>query len=378
MSINLLRIYKIMVKKIKKFVTPLLMIPLFFFFGNIKAIEIYNENNNTVSIDGKMQTAYLLSQDKMNTGDFSSFHLGFKLESKLTNHIFSYARWQHHFINKPYESRFGSLENNTHLAYVGLKYKQLGAFDYGRNIGLINKTLSITDVLQKINTPYNRRNVFLAGSALSLYTYHNKNFFGLIDGLNFNLQYQGKNHLFVNRSSALEVNGPGYAVFASYKYHNFTLCGSYANVKRLDLQNKLRYGKSKRAELWATGMKYDSKSIYVAATYNENSYATPVNDGFSNKTNSIEMSLQGKLLNSTLKPILSYVFTQSQSIDNIPHKINLVKYIAVGTTYNLSKNFNIYAEYKFNLLNKRTDSVQISDLKIPRSNVAALGFNYYF
>ncbi|MGS0963236.1 porin, partial [Salmonella enterica] len=51
-----------------------------------------------------------------------------------------------------------------------------------------------TDVLPEFgNDTYEGTDNFMTGRANGLLTYHNTDFFGLVDGLNFSLQYQGKN-----------------------------------------------------------------------------------------------------------------------------------------------------------------------------------------
>lgn len=367
---------------IKIRVMPLVIpIILLFLCGNVKAIELYNKENSVVTFDGNVNATHLISKNKDNDGDFSFFHLGFKGETKLTENLIAYGRWQYHFANRAYETtKHNHLENNTRLAYVGFKYGKLGSFDYGRNIGLVHKTTSVTDMFRKFNSIDKRNEGFISGRSGSVATYYNKDFFGLIKGLDFGIQYQGKNHFTVGRSSSLEANGEGYALYTSYNYNNLTFSGSFANIGRIDIQNKLKYGRGERAQLWATSLKYDIKPLYLAASYSENLNATPIANGFANKTKNLSFLAQSKLLNGTLRPAVSYVTTVGQNIEEIEHDIDLHKYIGFGSSYFLNKNISVYAEYKFNLLNQnpRNNEDKVKKLNLIKDNVATLGFNYRF
>lgn len=349
---------------------------LFFIFGNVKAIELYNKENRVVTLNGSMNTSHLFSEDVDNDGDFTFFNLGLKGETKITDNLIGYGVWQYHFKNKVYETIRNNNPNNTNLAYVGVKYGNFGSLDYGRNVGLIYKTMFVTESLQSLNTIAKRSEGFLSGRSGGVATYHNKNFFGLIEGFNFDLQYQGKNH-FNYRYSAWDANGEGYAAFVSYKHSNITLSSSFAIIDRINIQNKMKYGYGKQAQLWATSIKYDSNPIYFAASYGENLHATPITYGFANKTKNLELLLQGKILDSSVRPILFYSHSKAYNVEQDKNKsidFYLHKYIGVGTTYLFNKDINIYAEYKFNLLKKHN----VKRIKVSKDNIAAFGFNYSF
>lgn len=360
---------------------PLAIPLLFFIYGNVNAIELYNKENSVVTFDGNVNASHLISNNVDNDGDFTFFNLGFKSETKFNDDFTGYSRWQYNFPSKAYENTKRNNKANTNLAYVGFKYGNLGSFDYGRNIGLIYKTTSVTKSLQKFNSISNRNEGFLAETSGGVATYHNKNFFGLIEGLNFDLQYKGNNHFTnVNRTSSLDANGEGYAVFASYNFSDLTISGSFSNIKRIDIQNKLRYGYGKKAQSWATSIKYDLKPIYLAASYNENLHATPITDGFANKTKNLEILAQGKFLNGSLRPTISYARSTAHNIETITNDVDLHKYIGIGASYFFNKDISVYAEYKINLLETNSDkkNINIEKLKISKDNVAAVGFNYHF
>ncbi|MDK6514370.1 porin, partial [Klebsiella oxytoca] len=92
-------------------------------------------------------------------------------------------------------------------------------------------------------------------------TYRNTDFFGLVDGLNFAVQYLGKNE----RDTARRSNGDGVGGSISYEYEGFGIVGAYGAADRTNLQEESSLGKGKKAEQWATGLKYDANNIYLAA-----------------------------------------------------------------------------------------------------------------
>ncbi|MGU0171796.1 porin [Escherichia coli] len=93
---------------------------------------------------------------------------------------------------------------------------------------------------------------FMTKRASGLATYRNTDFFGVIDGLNLTLQYQGKNE---NRD-VKKQNGDGFGTSLTYDFggSDFAISGAYTNSYRTNEQNLQSRGTGKRAEAWATGL----------------------------------------------------------------------------------------------------------------------------
>ncbi|MFO6427230.1 porin [Escherichia coli] len=51
----------------------------------------------------------------------------------------------------------------------------------------------------------------------------------------------------------------------SYEYEGFGIVGAYGAADRTNLQEAQPLGNGKKAEQWATGLKYDANNIYLAA-----------------------------------------------------------------------------------------------------------------
>ncbi len=74
-----------------------------------------------------------------------------------------------------------------------MKYKDLGSFDYGRNPGALYDVEARTDMFPEFGGDSSAQtDNFMTKRASGLATYRNTDFFGVIDGLNLTLQYQGK------------------------------------------------------------------------------------------------------------------------------------------------------------------------------------------
>nr|MBA2816641.1 Copper outer membrane regulator [Candidatus Pantoea persica] len=74
-----------------------------------------------------------------------------------------------------------------------MKFGDVGSFDYGRNYGVVYDIGAWTDVLQEFGGDTYGADNFMFQRSNGLATYRNNNFFGLVDGWNFAVQYQGKN-----------------------------------------------------------------------------------------------------------------------------------------------------------------------------------------
>ena len=183
---------------------------------------------------------------------------------------------------------------------------------------------------------------FMTKRASGLATYRNTDFFGVIDGLNLTLQYQGKNE---NRD-VKKQNGDGFGTSLTYDFggSDFAISGAYTNSDRTNEQNLQSRGTGKRAEAWATGLKYDANNIYLATFYSETRKMTPISGGFANKTQNFEAVAQYQF-DFGLRPSLGYVLSKGKDIEASVMKI-WVNYIDVGATYYFNKNMSAFVDYK--------------------------------
>ncbi|CAM7730172.1 porin [Lelliottia nimipressuralis] len=359
------------------------VIPALLVAGAANAAEIYNKNGNKLDFYGKVvgEHGFTTSGEHKNA-DSSYGQIGFKGETQVNDQVTGYGQWE-------YRARAGAAEgdqtNVTRLAFAGIKVSDAGSLDYGRNYGIVYDVESYTDMAPSFSGEtwggaYTDN--FMTSRSTGLLTYRNSNFFGLVDGLSFGVQYQGKN----DRDNDLrKANGDGVGLSLGYEFgEGFGLIGAYSTANRT-LEQK-QDGKGDQAESWAVGAKYDANNLYLATVYaetrnmsilgNSTGSNTPDADGnvfnVANKTQNFEVIAQYQF-DFGLRPSVSYVQSKGKDLNGIGDR-DLAKYITTGATYYFNKNFNVYGDYRFNLL----DDEDAATSWVGSDNQATVGVTYQF
>lgn len=160
--------------------------------GAVNAAEVYNKDANKLDIYGKVHAQHYFSDDNGSDGDKTYARLGFKGETQINDQLVGFGQWEYEFKGNRSEDQ-GSEADKTRLAFAGLKFAEYGSFDYGRNYGVAYDIGAWTDVLPEFGgDTWTQTDVFMTQRATGVATYRNTDFFGLVEGLNFALQYQGK------------------------------------------------------------------------------------------------------------------------------------------------------------------------------------------
>ncbi|EGA3816880.1 porin OmpC [Salmonella enterica] len=356
--------------------------------GMADAAEVYNKDGNKLDLYGKVDGLHYFSKDKGDDGDQSYVRFGFKGKTQINDQLTGYGQWEYNIQANNDE---GSTKGNaTRLAFAGLKFADFGSVDYGRTNGVIYDIGAWADMLPEFgNDTYEDADRFMTGRANGLLTYHNTDFFGLVDGLNFSLQYQGKNGSPKESNNGREAkhqNGDGYGMSVTWESDaGFGVGTAYSNSHRMREQRSNEYGTDgKRAEVWTAGLKYDANSIYLAATYahavNTQSFeadkdsAIAVDFGdtdiFAHKTDNYEIVAQ-YMFDFGLQPSVAYLQSRAKDVGKYGN-IDLVKYVDVGATYYFNKNMSAYVDYKINLLKDDNPASLSTD------NLVATGLVYEF
>ncbi|EDJ1206473.1 phosphoporin PhoE [Salmonella enterica subsp. enterica serovar Newport] len=355
--------------------------------GMANAAEIYNKDGNKLDLYGKVDGLHYFSKDKSNDGDQTYMRLGFKGETQITDQLTGFGQWEYQIQGNQPES---TNKSKTRLAFAGLKFGDYGSFDYGRNYGVLYDVEGWTDMLPEFGgDSYTNSDNFMTQRANGVATYRNTNFFGLIDGLNFALQYQGKNGGTNETNNGRDVksqNGDGFGLSAVYNIDGFSAGTAYSNSDRTNAQQSETWNDGKRAEAWTAGLKYDANNIYLAAMYARTRNMTWVDIGkgsrigkdlglakdsgaFTNKTDNWEVVAQYQF-DFGLRPSIAYL--QSKARDTGYGDIDLVKYTDIGATYYFNKNMSAYVDYKINLLKNDNPAGLATD------NIVATGLVYQF
>ncbi|BET64803.1 porin OmpF (plasmid) [Yersinia pseudotuberculosis] len=351
------------------------VIPALLAAGAANAAEIYNKDGNKLDLYGKVDARHSFSDAAGQDGDKSYVRFGFKGETQITDQLTGYGQWEYNIQANNAEDSGAQDGNATRLGFAGLKFAEFGSFDYGRNYGVIYDVNAWTDMLPVFGgDSISNSDNFMTGRSTGLATYRNNNFFGMVDGLNFALQYQGKN----DRSEVKEANGDGFGIGSTYDLGNGINFGAGFSSSNRTLDQK--YGSTAegdKAQAWNVGAKYDANNVYLAVMYAETQNLTPY--GFydftiANKTRDIEITAQYQF-DFGLRPSLGYVQSKGKDLNNVDANHDLVKYVSVGTYYYFNKNMSTYVDYKINLLDK---DLFTEVNRIMTDDVVAVGLVYQF
>ncbi|WP_426577720.1 porin [Xenorhabdus stockiae] len=364
------------------------VIPTLLVAGTANAAEIFNKDGNKLDLYGKVDVRHLFSDKRSHEdGDDSYARIGIKGETQISDQLTGFGRWEYNMKANGIEKN--GTESATRLAFAGLKFANYGSLDYGRNYGVNYDINAWTDVLPFFGgDTMAKKDNYMTQRATGLLTYRNTDFFGLVDGLNVALQYQGQNSDRTNnKRSGATANGDGYGMSATYDVgYGINVGASYANSTRAgDQWTSTAFGK--RAEAWNIGAKYDANNVYLAAMFGETRNMTSAGtadvkvgeknvtvDVIANKTRNFEAVAQYFFADYRLKPSLAYVQSQAKNVGEPRSTVNadLVKYVSVGTYYYFNKNLSTYVDYKINLLDKNEGG------DANGRNVFGVGLTYQF
>ena len=326
------------------------IVPALLVAGTANAAEIYNKDGNKVDLYGKAVGLHYFSKGNGENsyggnGDMTYARLGFKGETQINSDLTGYGQWEYNFQGNNSEGADAQTGNKTRLAFAGLKYADVGSFDYGRNYGVAYDIGAWTDVLPEFGgDTWTQTDVFMTGRTTGVATYRNTDFFGMVEGLNFALQYQGKNE----GTGNYKANGDGHGLSATYTIDGFSFAGAYANSDRTDWQSG--DGKGERAEVWALSTKYDANNVYAAVMYGESHNMNSDDGDVVNKTQNFEAVLQYQF-DFGLRPSIGYSYSKALDVAGYKDSDRL-NYIEIGTWYYFNKNMNVYTAYQINLLDK--------------------------
>ncbi|WP_196004670.1 porin OmpC [Citrobacter freundii] len=377
-----------------------LVIPALLAAGAAHAAEVYNKDGNKLDLYGKVDGLHYFSDDANSDGDQTYMRMGFKGETQVNDMITGYGQWEYQVQANGTEGDKG--DSWTRLAFAGIKVGDYGSFDYGRNYGVMYDVEGWTDMLPEFGgDSYTKADNFMTGRANGVATYRNTDFFGLVDGLNVALQYQGANE---NQSPEQEgtnnggddrnmknSNGDGFGISSTYDLGMGVSFGAaYTSSDRTNEQVNHSTAGGDKADAWTAGLKYDANNIYLATMYSETRNMTPYggSDGsdntIANKTQNFEVTAQYQF-DFGLRPEVSFLMSKGKDL-TMPGTAaspagtsgdkDLVKYASVGATYYFNKNFSTYVDYKINLLDEDDSFYTRND--ISTEDTVALGMVYQF
>lgn len=365
--------------------------------GTVNAAEIYNKDGNKLNLYGKIDGLHYFSSDDSVDGDNTYGRFGLKGETQINQDFIGFGQWEYNVNVAGGED--DSSSNYARLAFAGLKHSTIGSIDYGRNYGILYDIAGWTDVLPEFgNDTYSVADNYMTSRTNGVATYRNTGFFGLIDGLDFAFQYQGKNdgqrcresngtqsceNLSINPRDVQYQNGDGWGVSTVYDMdYGFSFGAAFTSSNRTGEQKSAgeNIAAGNRADAWTTGLKYDANNIYLAAMYSETINMTPYGNinGIANKTQNYELVAQYQF-DSGFSPSLAYLQSKGKDLYTNNGQFGssqyLVKYVDIGATQALNKNLSVYVDYKINLLDS---SEFYKDNNISTDDILATGIVYQF
>lgn len=364
--------------------------------GAAHGAEIYNKDGNKLNLYGKIDGLHYFSSDSSQDGDATYTRFGIKGETQVNEDVVGFGQWEYNVLASNTEG--SSNQSFTRLAYAGIKHRTVGSLDYGRNYGILYDVEGWTDVLPEFGgDSYTGADNYMVSRANGVATYRNTDLFGQIEGLNFAVQYQGKNdgqnceesggtsvceNLSRNPHDVQHQNGDGWGISSTYDIgEGISLGAAYSSSNRTGEQKttggNIAGGDS--AQAWTTGLRYSANNVYLAAMYSETNNMTPYGgDGIANKTQNYEIVAQYQF-EFGLAPSLAYLQSKGKDLNTNNGQYNsnqdLVKYADVGVTQYFNKNFSAYVDYKINLLD---DNSFYKDNGISTDNIVATGLVYQF
>ncbi len=107
-----------------------MLVPALLVAGAANAAEIYNKDGNKVDFYGKMVGERIWSNTDDNNSeneDTSYARFGVKGETQITSELTGFGQFEYNLdASKPE----GENQEKTRLTFAGLKYNELGSFDY--------------------------------------------------------------------------------------------------------------------------------------------------------------------------------------------------------------------------------------------------------
>ncbi|MDF7666474.1 porin [Orbaceae bacterium ESL0727] len=321
------------------------------------SIEVWNKDGNKVDFNGRVKAMNRVTdRDQLKEGDKTEARLGMTGSTQIADGLTGYGRWE-------YQTKTGKDSwDETRYAFAGLNFGDFGAFDYGRNDGVLKAISAYTDVLPEFGGDAGNNNLnVLSYRTKAVATYRNNNFFGLTDDVSFALQYADNGDNSSTEDGKRADSREAYGALLQWKIFDtgLTAGAGYAQTT----------GDKDKANTWTSGVKYDNYNLYLAANYFQSrlknhteSYleqdpltgavSSETTDPFDAKIKGIELVAQYgiDLEVGRLTPSLAYI--QQKMKDNDGDSSYLTKYVSLGATYAFNKNISALIEYKFNLLDK--------------------------
>ncbi|HFZ0820223.1 TPA: porin [Enterobacter cloacae] len=351
-------------------VKPAALLSLILSPCELYAAEVFNKEDKRIEFIGEINGHHQFSSDPDEKGDETYARFSLLGELPLSDSLSGYGLFEYNVQGNTVEE---NNDSSVWLAYAGVKGESGLSLDYGRNEGLIYDTAAWTDVLPVFgNDTYTEEDNFMAGRASNVLTLRVTDALGKLEGLDFAIQYQGQN---AGSRELMQQNGEGLGYSVSYETeYGLSVAAAFIRSGRTDEQKRLTQNQSEKAEAWATSLKYDDSTLYLAVSWGETHNLTALDDGaVAQKTKNLEIVGQYQF-ESGFRPSIAWL--QSVAYTSEHSRFDRVKYLDLALFYDLNEHFTLYVDHKINRLNGGSDAVRAHELS--SANVTATGMVYHF
>lgn len=326
-----------------------------------QGVEIYNKNGNQLSLNFSLKARRYFSHDDNISGDHSKVKITLKGETRPSPTVAGYGKLEYNVKADSPEGTAG--RSAARIAYAGIRLGEYNQIDYGRNYGIMDDIGRWTGSPPPVfgGDSYSQVDNFMTYRTNNVLTWHSKNLSGLMKGLNFGVQFQGRNdgrdshddkgYPNASRRKLSRQNGDGIGAALSYKWANgLSIGAALARSKRTGQQRQDGLGSD--ATGWNTGIRYRFHRVYLAALYAEvkNMHFIGNQSQFAPKARAFETVLQYKF-DCGLTPQISYQRGRAIGVSApFSGQRDYANYFTFAAVYDLNKQIHLTLEYKKNLL----------------------------
>ncbi|MCJ8348195.1 porin [Moritella sp.] len=306
------------------------------FASTVGAVEVYNDDNQSVNVYGRAYAGHDFSgEDKnANYGNDTYIRIGAKLKSDISESLSVFARYELQWDLADGEKQD---KTKTRLAYVGLD-SDVGAFSFGRQYGAVSLVSDITDTAYTNAYGGNLgvgKDHDGTGRDNSLLKYSNK--FGA-------LQLDASYRLDDAQSDA--ESDAAYGLAAAYELDFcLTLAAGFNGSSPTDDYD---------ASIFLLGASYKTGPVKVAATFAQGSEFAAQNTDHT----AYELTVEYKIS----KQLRAQVLYSAQELEDNTTSVTTDKVdeLVFGVRYDFNKSLRSVAEYRINGVDGMDDDFHLA------------------
>ncbi|MDX2319465.1 MAG: porin [Moritella sp.] len=307
------------------------------FASTVGAVEVYNDNGQSVDVYGRAYAGHDFSgEDKnANYGNDSYIRIGAKLKSDISESLSAFGRYE---LQWDLDDDEKQTETKTRLAYVGIN-SDVGAFSFGRQYGAVELVADLTD--SAYTNAYGNEALGVGkdhdgtGRDNSLLKYSNK--FGA-------LQLDASYRLDDNQND-LESDA-AYGLAAAYELDfGLTLAAGFNTSSPTDDYD---------ASIFLVGASYKTGPVKLAATFAQGSEF----EGQNIDHTGYELTFEYKIT----KQLRAQVLYNAQETEDTTSSATTdsVDDLVFGVRYDFNKKFRTIAEYRINGVTGKDDDFHLA------------------